>query len=45
MRDPLGLANEGFEKALEQMADKGVLSTIRNKQATLYEHLIKLAGA
>jgi RHS repeat-associated protein len=43
--DPLGLADEGFIKSLEQMTDKGVLKTIRSKQATLYEHLLKLAEA
>jgi len=39
------LADEGFIKLLEQMADRSVLKTIRSKQATLYEHLLKLAEA
>jgi RHS repeat-associated protein len=43
--DPLGLAHESFIKQLSEMADRSIVSTIRSKQKTLYEHLLKLAEA
>lgn len=40
--DPFGLQNEGFDKQVTDMADRGLRRTIRSLQKNIEEHITKL---